>query len=30
MNKLFNIYIDCNSKEGKTLVQVVSKNKGKK
>lgn len=30
MDKLFNIYIDCNSKEGKTLVQIVSKDKEKK
>ena len=28
--ELHNIYIDCNSKEGKFLVQVVPKNKEKK
>ena len=26
-DKLFNIYIDCNSKDGKVLVQVVPKKK---
>lgn len=30
MNKLFNIYIDCNSRKGKTLVQIVPKNIKKK
>lgn len=27
--ELFNINIDCNSKDGKILVQVVPKNKEK-
>ena len=26
-SKLHNIYIDCNSKEGKILVQIVPKKK---